>query len=344
MKRNLLMVMCILVCIVLVSAFAYAEAPIKMKYSNYLPATHPLTILGDEFCKEINKRTGGRVEVMYYPGGILTKAPQMIGGVEHGTCDIGLSHIAYSRGRFPVTETLNLPLGYTSAYLGTQVMNDFYEKFKPKEWDSVHVLYFFAPGPQILATKNKPVYKLEDLKGLKIRGAGRLADVVAALGGTPVGVPMMETYDGLRRGIVDGIVDARETWKSWKLGELVNYATLSFKVGMAFPFYVVMNNDKWGSLPDDIKKIITEISLEWKDKTGLLMNKLDGEGVEFFKSKGGKLIPLSSEESARWVKAAEPAIDKHIQEMEAKGFSKADVESYLKFIEVRVAYWSEKEK
>lgn len=344
MKRGLSFALVIVVCILVVSMSAYAEEPIKLKYSNYLPPTHPLTTLGGDMCKEINKRTGGRVEMKYYPGGILTKAPQMIGGIEHGVCDIGLSHIAYTRGRFPVTETLNLPLGYSSAYLGTRVMNDFYSKFRPKEWDSVHVLFFFAPGPQILATKNRPVRKLEDLKGLKIRGSGRLADVLASLGGTPVGVHMRDTYDGLKRGVIDGVVDARETWKSFKLGELLKYATLSFKVGMSFPFYVAMNKDKWNSLPDDVKKIISEIAAEWEEKTGTLMNKLDGVGKEFFLSKGGELIPLSDEEADRWVEAAKPAIEKHIQEMEGKGFSRSEVEAYLAFIRERVAYWTQKEK
>jgi TRAP-type C4-dicarboxylate transport system substrate-binding protein len=300
--------------------------------------------LQGEFCKEVGKRSNGKVEVSYYPGGILTTAPKVITGVEQGVSDIGLSHIGYTRGRFPITETLDLPVGYTSAYVGTQVKHDFFEKFKPREWDSVHVLFLFAPGPQIFATKNNPIKKMEDLKGLKIRAAGRLASVVSNLGATPVPVPMADAYDGLNRGVVDGIVDAMETWKSFKLGELVKYATLTHKVAMAYTFYVVMNKSKWNSLPDDIKKIITEVALEWKDKTGILMNEMDGYGREFFEKNGGKVLPFSEEEGSRWLKAAEPVIEEHIKELEDKGFKRSETEKYLKFIRERVAYWTTKEK
>jgi TRAP-type C4-dicarboxylate transport system substrate-binding protein len=63
-----------------------------------------------------------------------------------------------------LTEVIDLPLGYKSAHAATRLVNEYYKKFKPKEFDEVKVLYFFAHGPGILHTK-KPVYKLEDLKG-----------------------------------------------------------------------------------------------------------------------------------------------------------------------------------
>ena len=53
-------------------------------------------------------------------------------GVTTGIADIGFSHIGYTRGRFPVTETLDVPNGYPSGYIATQVSNDFYEKYNPR--------------------------------------------------------------------------------------------------------------------------------------------------------------------------------------------------------------------
>ena len=75
-----------------------AEQTIKLKYSNFLPATHPFTTLGQQFCDEIKKRTNGKVEITYYPGGILTTATKVYDGVVNGVSDIGLSHIGYTRG------------------------------------------------------------------------------------------------------------------------------------------------------------------------------------------------------------------------------------------------------
>lgn len=322
-----------------------ADQPIKLKYSNFLPATHPFTALGAQFCEEIKKRTNGRVEITYYPGGILTSATKVYEGVVNGVSDMGLSHIGYTRGRFPVTEVLDLPVGYASGYVATQVKDDFYNKYKPKEWNDVHVLHFFAPGPQIIATKTKPVKVLEDLKGMKIRGAGRIGDTAKALGATPVPVEMPDAYDGLQRGVVDGIMDAMETWRGWKLGELVKHATLSQRgAGLVFTFYVIISKDKWDALPDDIKTIFSQVSSEWKEKYSVTSNQLDINGRDFFKEKGGQLYALSDEEVKKWQKASQAVLEQYAKDLEAKGVKKAETDGYLKFIQERIAYWSKQEK
>ncbi len=346
MRRIVLFVLCAILFAGVNTASTYAaEQTIKLKYSNFLPATHPFTALGQQYCDEIKKRTNGKVEITYYPGGILTTATKVYDGVVNGVSDLGLSHIGYTRGRFPVSEILDCPVGYASGYVATQVKDDFYNKFKPKEWNEVHVLHFFAPGPQIIATKTKPVRKLEDLKGLKIRGAGKIGDTVKALGATPVPVEMADAYDGLQRGVVDGILDAMETWRGWKLGELVKHATLSQRgAGLVFTFYVIMAKDKWDALPNDVKTVFTQVSLEYKDKYGLTSNQIDIAGRDFFKEKGGQLYPLSDDEVKRWQKAVEPVIAQQVKDVQAKGVSKAETDEYVKFISERIDYWSKQEK
>jgi TRAP-type transport system periplasmic protein len=322
----------------------FAQAPVKLKFSNFFPATHQYAILGQQFCDEIKKRTNGKVEIAYYPSGILTTAPKMFEGVVNGVSDIGLSHCEYTRGRFAVTETLSLPMGYPSGYVAGQVANDFYNQFHPKEWDAVHVLLFYSTGPQIISTVKKPVKTLEDLKGLKIRAAGRPADILKAVGGTPVGVEMADMYDGLQRGVVDGVLSSMEVQKGWKIGEIIRYATLSYKVGTVYTFYIVMNKNKWNALPEDAKKIFTDVAAQWRDKYGVASNDIDIEGREYLLKNGGQLIPLSDEESKRWVAAAQPVIEKHIKELEAKGHKRAELEGYIKFITERVPVWAKKEK
>ena len=322
----------------------FAQAPVKLKFSNFFPATHQYAILGQQFCDEIKKRTNGKVEIAYYPSGILTTAPKMFEGVVNGVSDLGLSHCEYTRGRFPVTETLSLPMGYPSGYVAGQIANDFYNQFHAKEWDAAHVLLFYSTGPQIISTVKKPVKTLEDLKGLKIRATGRPADILKAVGGTPVGVEMADMYDGLQRGVVDGVLSSMEVQKGWKIGEIIRYATLSYKVGTVYTFYIVMNKNKWNALPEDAKKIFTDVAAQWKDKYGVASNDIDIEGREYLLKNGGQLIPLSDEESKRWVSAAQPVVEKHIKELEAKGHKRAELEAYVKFISERIPVWTKKEK
>ena len=71
-----------------------------------------------------------------------------------------MSALAYTRGKFPLTEVIDLPLGYRSAVAATRLINRYYEKFKPEEFKEVKVMYFHAHGPGLLNTKGA-VQKLE---------------------------------------------------------------------------------------------------------------------------------------------------------------------------------------
>jgi len=183
-----------------------AYGQVKLNYSNFFPAPHTNCVLSVDWGKEIEKRTNGRVQVTVFPGGTLTPADKCYDGVVKGISDIGMSVPSYTMGKFPLSEVLDLPLGSKTAAVATRLVNDFYKKFKPKEFDEVKIMYFHAHGPAFLHTRPKAINKLEDLKGVKIRGTGTTARVVSNLGGTPVAMPMPEAYDAISRGVADGLV------------------------------------------------------------------------------------------------------------------------------------------
>ena len=152
MKRKAAVVIGVILVILVAWSVTYAAEPIKLKYSQYFPATHKNSVLTGQFCEEIKKRTNGRVEITHYVGGTLTTAPKMFQGVVTGISDFGWASINYNQGRFPVTDSLDLPLGRPNGWVAAQVADDFYRKFTPKEWDSVHVLFLTATGPNIIYT------------------------------------------------------------------------------------------------------------------------------------------------------------------------------------------------
>jgi TRAP-type C4-dicarboxylate transport system substrate-binding protein len=294
-------------------------ASTKLTYSNFFPPGHIQSKLAEAWCKEVEKRTNGEVVVEYFPGQTLTKARQVYDGVVEGISDVGLSVLAYTRGRFPVTAAVDLPLGYTSGMAATKVVNAVYEKFQPKELMDTQVMYLHAHGPGLIHTKGKAVRKMEDMKGLKFRGHGTSALVVEALGGTPVPKPMPETYQMLQKGVVNGAVYPFEANKGWKLGEVTNYCTADFSAAYTTSFFVVMNKNKWNSLSAANQKIISEINKEWIIKHGEAWDSSDAEGIVFFLNQGGQIIGLDSKEAARWEKAVAPIIEEYVKKTEAKG-------------------------
>ncbi|HOF41250.1 MAG TPA: TRAP transporter substrate-binding protein [Candidatus Hydrogenedentes bacterium] len=296
---------------------AASTAPIKLSYSIFFPPTHLQCITADEWAKEIEKRTDGRVIITLYPGGSLTKAPDVYEGVMNGVSDIGMSCFAYTRGRFPLLEGLDLPLGYPDGSTATRVANEVIQKYQPQELADTHLLYVHAHGPGILASK-KPVHKLEDVAGLKIRATGLSSKVVESLGGAPVGMSQPETYEALQKGVAEATLCPVETLKGWKQGEVIDYVIDTSCIGYTTAMFVTMNLNKWNALPPDIQQIFNDVSREWIARHGAAWDQADDEGREFVASLGKQTIALDEAEQARWREKVVPILDEYVANMAAK--------------------------
>jgi len=316
---------------------------IKLKISNYFPPPSMQSKILVEFIKELESRTNGRVKVQYFAGGSLLKAPATIKGIDSGIADIGLAHIEYTAGRFPVMEACEMPLGYSSGWVANQIMNDFYYKFKPKEFDKYKVLWFHANSPSVVISK-KPVRKLEDMKGLTIRAPGRFGDVITALGGTPAPTHIMETYSAIAKGVLDGVFVPYETLRTFKFAEVAKYVTDTRFIGPSYPFYVAMNKKSYGKLPPDIKEIFDTLTGEYRERMALMWNGVEFPGKAFGEKMGVEYIELSPSETDRWKKAVQPVIENYVKDMVSKGYPESEVRGWFKYINERMAYLTEKQK
>jgi TRAP-type C4-dicarboxylate transport system substrate-binding protein len=309
---------------------AMAAGPVKLSYSNFFPPTHIQSVLAEEWCREVEARTGGQVVIDYYPAGTLTKPKDCYDGVVQRISDIGLSALGYTKGRFPVLSGVDLPMGYTSGVQATRLANAVYEQFKPKEFDDVHVLYFHAHGPGKLHTAGKAVKTMDELKGMKIRATGNSAAVISALGGNPVAMSMPDSYQSIQKGVVNGGIYPVETNKGWKMGEVVDYLTDTTAVAYTTTFFVVINKKVWESLSPEAQQAMTEVSGEWIAKHGQAWDDSDKEGLEFFLAqKGNAVVTLEAAEAERWTKAMEPIFGEYEAECAKAG---ADGKAVLEFM------------
>ncbi len=299
-----------------------AMAEVTLTYSTFFPPTHIQAITSENWCREVEKRTDGRVVVQFFPGQTLTKAPQTYGAVTDGIADIGTAALAYTQGRFPVMAAMDLPFGYKSGQAATAVANRLYAKMNPKEFADTKVMYFHAHGPGFLHTRKKGVEKLEDLKGQRIRSTGMSASIVTALGGTPVSMAMPDTYQSLQKGVVDGSIHPVETNKGWNMGEVVDYLTIAYPSAYTTTFFVVMNRDKWQAIDPADQQIIEELNREWAGQHGAAWDSSDQAGMAFFQEKGGKVIELSEAENKRWAEVVAPVVEQYtarLDEMNVDG-------------------------
>lgn len=299
------------------SAFGQIK-PIELNYSTHMPAQHGLTLLAIQWGKEIEKRTNGRVKTTVFAGGTMLAADKCYDGVLKGIADAGLAVPGFTRGRFPLSEVLDLPLGYKNATAATTLCNEYYNKFKPKEFAESQVMYIHAHGPGVLHSK-KAVNKLEDFRGLKIRCTGLSSKVAGAVGGAPVAMPVSDTYDALSRGVVDASLASMEAAEGWRWAEVTKFIVESSGIGYTTSFFVVMNKGKWNALPPDIQKIIQQVNEEWIGKEAKDWETIEKSGRDFAQKLGNKIIVLSKEENERIAKAVIPLLDEYVNNMKAKG-------------------------
>jgi TRAP-type C4-dicarboxylate transport system substrate-binding protein len=309
----------IAVTLLMTAALSVAQAATtQLTYSIFFPSTHGQAKAGESWAQEVEKGTNGQVKINVLAGGTLTPADQCFDGVVKGISDIGMSVFAYTRGRFPMIEVLDLPMGYPNGRVATRVANEFYKKFTPKELEGVKLLYIHAHGPGLLHTKT-PVTTMEQLKGMKIRSTGLSAKIVEALGAVPVAMPQGQTYESLQKGVVEGTFAPIETLKGWKQAEVIKSTTDCSGIGYTTAMFVVMNLKKWNALPADVRKVMEEVSSRWIDVHGKAWDQLDQEGREYSLSLGNKIVSLSTDENARWQKAVRPIIEEYIRDVSAKG-------------------------
>lgn len=323
MRKNValgILVIAVLVVMGICSNSATAqEKEVTIRFANFFPPTHPCAKIFDEWGKEIEKRTAGKIRVRQYAGGTLTPAAQTYDSVVGGVVDAGNIVLGYTMGKFPLSEGLDLPLGVPNGYVATRMMNAYYEKFKPKELEEVKVLFLHAPPGGNLHTRSKQVHKLEDLKGLKIRTYGPNAKMMTLLGATPVAMPQGDAYDAISKGVVDGGLWTYEALQGWKIGEVVKYTTEIPKIVYTGVFVVAMNKKKWSSIAPEHQKTIDQINREWIEKHGRLWDSINEEGKSWCLKRGNTIMQLPPDEMNRWVAKIQPMLDEYVKNMKAKG-------------------------
>jgi TRAP-type C4-dicarboxylate transport system substrate-binding protein len=178
----------------------------------------------------------------------------------------------------------------------------------------------------VIHTENG-VSKLEDMEGLKLRGPTRvITDMLNELGATPVGMPLPAIPEALSKGVIDGTVIPWEVTPAIKLSDLVsNHTEFSGDEALyTATIIMVMNKDKYESLPDDVKAAIDQESgMKLAEMASRIMYEYDAPGRAIAEGKGNNIVTLDAAEVARFKEKAQPVIERWIADMESKGIDGA---------------------
>ena len=297
---------------------SHSQATITLKYANFPPATTFPCVQMERWAKEVEKRTNGKVKVQTFPGGTLLPAKNIFDGVISGMADIGNFAMSYQPGRFPISEAVDLPVGFANARVASLVLFDLIEKYNAKEFEKVKVLTLFTCPPANLMT-SKPVKSLKDLKGMEIRVSGTSVDVLKNLGGSGIAMPQSDTPEALQKGVVKGNFSSMEVLKDFNYAAYTPYVTLVNLQVVSFA--VVMNKDKWNALPADVKKIFDDMRREQAEWTGTYVDNHVKEALTWSKEKykDFQVFELPKNDSAEIPKLMQPIIDGYVKKTNALG-------------------------
>jgi TRAP-type C4-dicarboxylate transport system substrate-binding protein len=272
----------------------------------------------ERWAKEVEKRTTGKVKVQTFPGGTLLPAKNIFDGVISGMADIGNFAMSYQPGRFPISEAVDLPVGFANARVASLVLFDLIEKYNAKEFEKVKVLTLFSCPPANLMT-SKPVKSLKDLKGMEIRVSGTSVDVLKNLGGSGIAMPQSDTPEALQKGVVKGNFSSMEVLKDFNYAAYTPYVTLVNLQVVSFA--VVMNKDKWNAMPADVKKIFDDMRREQAEWTGTYVDNHVKEALAWSKEKykDFQIFELPKNDSAEIPKLMQPIIDGYVKKTNALG-------------------------
>jgi TRAP-type C4-dicarboxylate transport system substrate-binding protein len=293
--------------------------PIELKLSHWTPPAHVNQKVYLPWAEMIAKKSGGRLKVTVFPGAVLGKPADHWDMAQNGVVDITWGTHNYTAGRFPLTSAMDLPFQIKTAKGGSRALHEFYLKHLQKEHDKVKVLWLQVPAPFQLHMVKKVVLSPDDLAGLRIRtGGGQLSEIVKALGAVPIALSVPETYNALERGVVDGTILPYEAAKAFKLAE-VTKQVVDVRMFTASQF-TVMNLAKYNGLPDDLKKVIDEVSGSWAaEYAGAIWDQGEVEGLDAMAKAGVQLHKLTDAQRVAWTAKTKIVEEDWIKATEAKG-------------------------
>jgi TRAP-type C4-dicarboxylate transport system substrate-binding protein len=293
---------------------------VELKLAHFVAPTHPYHPVFQWLASEVSKETGGALTIRIFPGGELGANPaEQFNRAVDGVADIAFVIPGYTAGQFPRTLMIEYPGITNDAVAGTEALWNARDALKD-EYRRVKLLSLWTINPAVLFTRDKPVRRVEDLKGMKIRVASRSGgDMVKAWGATPVFSPVTEMYNSIQTGVVDGTIIDAGAAIAFKLTEICNYVTVGMRSTMT-SFSLVMNRDSWNKLSPEHRTTLDKF-------TGIAIARKNNEAWDWLVNKGlnvmastpGKqAIALDPAEAAKFDAAAHRVLTTYVAELDAK--------------------------
>ena len=298
---------------------------VTLKLHHFLP---PQAIGHSQFlapwAKRVEAQSGGRIRIDIYPAMQLGgKPPQLYDQVRDGVVDLVWTVPSYTPGRFPKLEVFELPFVTASATATSQAVMAYADTYLRGQFDGVRPLVFHVHAPGVLHMNGRPITRLEDLAGAKLRTPNRsITATLRQLGAVPVGMPAPQVSQAIARGVVDGTVFPYEVTLPLRIHEITDSHTAVYGDRGLYTTVIMlaMNQASYDALPPDLQTVIdANAGMAVAADVGRIFDQAEAPGRAAAAARGNRFIDLDRAEVARWRKASQPVIDRWVADIGADG-------------------------
>lgn len=269
-----------------------AQAEIKLKFADIHPAGYPTVVAEENMGKTLTKETNGELTFQYFPGGVLGSEKEVIEQMQVGAIQMSRVSLGIVGPVVPDVNVFNMPFIFRDQQhmrnvIDGPVGDEILDKITNSEFGLV-ALAWMDGGTRNIYTK-KPVRKLEDLKGMKIRVQGNpmFIDMMNAMGGNGIAMDTGEIFSALQTGVIDGAENNPPTLLEHNHFQNAKFYSLTGHLILPEP--IVMSKITWEKLTPDQQQLVkkaakaaqAEERVLWDKKSAASEEKLKAAGVEF---------------------------------------------------------------
>lgn len=269
-----------------------AQAEMKLKFADIHPAGYPTVVAEKSMGDTLTKETNGELTFQYFPGGVLGSEKEVIEQMQVGAVQLSRVSLGIVGPVVPDVNVFNMPFIFRDQQhmrnvIDGPVGDEILDKITNSEFGLV-ALAWMDGGTRNIYTK-KPVRKLEDLKGMKIRVQGNpmFIDMMNAMGGNGIAMDTGEIFSALQTGVIDGAENNPPTLLEHNHFQNAKFYSLTGHLILPEP--IVMSKITWEKLTPDQQELVkkaakaaqAEERVLWDKKSAASEEKLKAAGVEF---------------------------------------------------------------
>ena len=303
-----------------------ADKVIKWKVQGFVPAGMLYHETLQRLADKVEKATDGKLVFEVHPAGALVPPFEGIKAVSNGAYQAQFSYSAMWVGKIPVAPLFTASPGGFNA-LGMQMwLNEgggaeLWQEVYDEAGFNVKIMVGAPIAMENFMWAKRPIRKIEDFKGLKMRMMPRMGDVLQEHGFSVIFCPGGEIMPNLQRGVLDAAEYSIPAFdKTLGIWEVCKYVMLPGIHQPASQLELVINKDAYAKLPEDLKRGLHAAVADSRLDEWLWMEQKNIEAVKFLKENGITFVRMDPETITTMQKWAEEYLDKRAAE--DKNFAK----------------------